>query len=548
MKTSKITLIIFLLALFSDVTIYAQTKGNGNVSKQERQLAPFESINVGCAINLFLSQGSTQSVMVETDENIQDRINTKVTNGELKLNCDNVRNATKMNIYVTVIKLTKLEASGASVVQGSTPINGEKLSILASGASKVNIELNAQSIYNDVSGASKETLAINAHDLKSEISGASNVKYTGSVTEHKTEVSGAGSLKAMEFVTDNTYAEVSGAGNASIMARKQLRADLSGAGTITYLDNSEIKKIGKSGEYHFSFNGMDNVKSIKLDESENNNESETEDTIIAKNDDNGNVEIKLNNNKIIIVTDDSVKVKLGNNTLEVDNDGNVELKHDKKKSKFNGHWAGLELGINGYLTPNNDFGYGTANGYNYLSQKYQKSINVNLNFFEQNFNLIKDHLGLVTGLGLSWNNYRFDNNVRLSKVNNNLVLYQENGEGITYEKSKLVNTFLTLPLMLEVQTNRYAKANSFHLSGGVVGGWRIGTHAKYVFNDGSRQKQKDHEDFYLNPFKLDAIAEVGWGVLNLYATYSLTTMFQKDKGPELYPFSVGICLTDLTDL
>ena len=54
--------------------------------------------------------------------------------------------------------------------------------------------------------------------------------------------------------------------------------------------------------------------------------------------------------------------------------------------------------------------------------------------------------------------------------------------------------------------------------------------------------------FYMNPFKLDAIAKIGWGVLNLYATYSLTPMFQKNKGPELYPFAIGISLTDLSDL
>jgi hypothetical protein len=548
MKTLKTTLVLSLIVLCSSVTTFAQVKGNGNITKQERQLGTFDAINVGCAINLFLSQGSTQSVAVETDENLVDRINTKISNGVLQLSCDNVRNATKMNVYVTAVKLTKLEASGASVVKGVTPIKADQFSLIASGASKVNMELNAQSIYNDVSGASKESLAITASDLKSEISGASNVKYTGSATEHKTEVSGAGNLKALEFVTDNTNAEVSGAGNASVMAKKQLKADLSGAGTITYFDNSEVKKIGKAGEYQLSFNGMDNVKSVTVEEEGEVDESHAEgsDTIMAKTDDNGNVEVRLNNNRIVIVTDDSVKVKLGNNTIEVDDDGDVKVKHDKKKQKFNGHWKGLELGVNGFMTENNDFEYGSE--YNLLDQKYQKSINVNLNFFEQNVNLIRNRLGLVTGLGLTWNNYRFDDNVRLAKENNRLALSTVNAEGTTYEKSKLVNTYLTLPLMLEVQSNRYSKANSFHLSGGVVGGWRIGTHAKYVYDDGSRQKDKDRSDFYMNPFKVDAIAKVGWGVLNLYATYSLTPMFQDNKGPKLYPFSIGICLTDLSDL
>jgi len=546
MKTFRITLSTLLIVLISSSFVSAQVKGNGNVTKQDRQVASFDEINVGCAINLFLSQGDIQSVSVETDENLQDRISTKVNNKQLVLNCENVRNASKMNVFVTVVTLTKLEANGAAVVKGTGPIKAEQISILASGASKVNLEVDAKSVYNDASGATKESLILHADVLKSDISGASNVKYTGSAIEHKTEVSGAANLEAIEFVTDNTNAEVSGAAKASLMARKQLKADLSGAGSITYFDNSQVKRIGKSGEYQLSFSGMDNVKSVTVDENETENPVETSDTIIAKTDEDGNVEVRLNNNRIVIVTDDSVKVKLGNNTLEVDDEGDVKIKRDKKKDKFNGHWKGLELGVNGYLTPNNDLEYGSE--YSLLDQKYQKSINVNLNFYEQNFSLVKNHLGLVTGLGLSWNNYRYDNDVRLTKENDKLVLFRDNTEGTTYEKSKLVNTYLTLPLMLEVQSNRYSKVNSFHLTGGLVGGWRIGTHAKYVYDDGSRQKDKDRDDFYMNPFKLDAIAKIGWGVINLYATYSLTPMFQKNKGPELYPFSVGICLTDLTDL
>ncbi|NVO19087.1 MAG: DUF2807 domain-containing protein [Bacteroidetes bacterium] len=544
MKTLKNSLIVALILLAFTASVNAQSKGNGNITRQDRQVAAFDAIEVGCAINLFLSQGETQSVSVEADENLQEKINTKVSNGLLSLSCDNVRNATKMNIYVTITKLTKLEANGAAVVKGTTPINTDQTSIISSGAAKINLELKSRSIYTEVSGASKNHLQIEADIVNSEVSGAANLKIIGLAKEHKTNVSGAGSLKAVEFVTDNTNAEVSGAGNASVMARKQLKADLSGAGSITYFDNSNMKKIGKAGEYQFSFNGMDKVKSVSVDEDKDASEGTEEDTIVSRTDDNGNVEIKLRNNKIVVVTDDSVTVKLGNNTIEVDDDGDVKLKHNKKQ-KFNGHWKGLELGVNGFLTPNNDFDY--ASEYSLLDQKYQKSINVNLNFFEQDINLIKNHLGLVTGLGLSWNNYRFDNDVRLTKGSDKLYLSRDTNN-YSFEKSKLVNTYLTLPLMLEFQTNPYSKLNSMHVSAGVVGGWRIGTHAKYVYNDGSRQKDKDHSDFYMNPFKLDAIAKIGWGVINVYATYSLTPMFQKNKGPELYPFSVGICLTDLTDL
>lgn len=546
MKTISILTTAFLLSVLPVIHTFAQEKGSGVVTKQDRELGSFESINVGCAINLILSEGAQQAVTVETDENLQDRIKTKVNNGELVLSCDNVRNPSKMNVYVTAPSIRSIDANGAATVKGLTPLNADKFSLNATGAAKVSLEVNSASFYNEASGASKETLVLKTGQMKSEISGASEVTLSGTGTEHKTEVSGAAKLKAMEFVTDITAAEVSGVANASVMARKQIKADLSGAGTMTYFDNNEIKKIGKAGEYILSFTGMDDVKSVIIDNDSETGKNDNEKTVTARTDDNGNVEVTVDDKKIVVVTDDSVRVKFGDNTLEINDDGDIKLKKDRKKSKFNGHWDGFEIGVNGYLTPDFDFNY--PDEYSLLDQKYQKSINVNLNFFEQNINLIRNHVGLVTGLGLSWNNYRFEDNVRLTETDNKLALYKDQVEGVSYEKSKLVNTYLTLPLMLEAQTNRHAKVNSFHLSAGVVGGWRIGTHTKYVYDDGSRQKDKDRSDFYMNPFKLDAIAKIGWGVVNLYATYALTPMFQKNKGPELYPFSVGICLTDLTDL
>lgn len=546
MKTIRITSAFLMFFLISMVGVFAQEKGNGNIIKQERQVESFTSINVGCAINLFISQGNTQTVEVEIDENLQEKLKTKVNNGVLNLSCDNVRNPSKMNVYVTAPSIEKIDANAASVVKGLTPLTCENFNLLASGASKVTLEIKANSIYNEASGASKQNLVIETDKLTNEISGASDVVISGTALEHMVDVSGAGKLKALEFVTDNTTAEISGAGNASVMARKQLKADLSGAGSLTYFDNDEIKKIAKTGEYILTFSGMEKVKSVKIDEGASNGQGENKETVVANTDDDGNVEVTINNNRIVVVTDDSVRVTLGDNTIEVDDDGDVKIKREKKKQKFNGHWKGLELGVNGYLTPNNDFDY--PNEYSLLDQSYRKSIAVNLNFFEQNVNLIRNHLGLVTGLGVTWNNYRFDPEVRMIKGEDKLIMERIQEDGVTYEKSKLVNTYLTLPLMLELQSNRYSKTNSFHLSAGVVGGWRMGTHTKYVYDDGDRQKDKDRKDFYMNPFKLDAIAKVGWGVLNLYASYSLTPMFQKNKGPELYPFAIGICLTDLTDL
>ena len=114
----------------------------------------------------------------------------------------------------------------------------------------------------------------------------------------------------------------------------------------------------------------------------------------------------------------------------------------------------------------------------------------------------------------------------------------------SYKKSKLVVTYLTVPLLLELQTNRFTNRNSFHIAGGISSGLRIGSHSKVKFEkpNGGTEKNKDRNDFNLNPFKLDATALIGWGSINLYGNYALIDMFKAGDGPQLRPFSVGIRL------
>ena len=64
-------------------------------------------------------------------------------------------------------------------------------------------------------------------------------------------------------------------------------------------------------------------------------------------------------------------------------------------------------------------------------------------------------------------------------------------------------------------------------------------------DDGGKQKDKNPGDFYLNPFKVDGIVKIGWGVINLYGTYSFSTLFRSGKGPEFVVRNQG---TDLMSI
>jgi hypothetical protein len=232
------------------------------------------------------------------------------------------------------------------------------------------------------------------------------------------------------------------------------------------------------------------------------------------------------------------------------------------KNKFNGHWAGVGLGINSYV--NKDFKMDLEPQYSYMDLNTARSLVVNLNPFELNLNLVKNHFGLVSGLGFQLSNYYFTGNKVLISDSATLKAYKvtdANNTEISLVRNKLFVGYLNIPVLLEIQTNAKHRWNSFHFAVGVIGGVRIGAYTKQVYNTWNQTyyltddegKQiaffytddcfsRHHGSFHLETFKLDATARIGWSFLNFWATYSITPMFQKNKGPELYPWTIGIQL------
>lgn len=497
-----------VMLTIATVAATAQTNGSGRLVKQDRDLPGFTEIEAGSAFSIKVSQGDDIKVTVETDDNYLDKIETVVKGDRLYITSMGMKNPSAMKVYISMPDLKLLDISGAARIESDGEITGTTLDVMASGASKVKLDLNVEL-------------------LNSKISGASKVEFNGNASVHRSEISGAANLNALNLKTLTTNARVSGAGKASIFARDEITADLSGAGALSYYDNGQLNKISKPGTLTFTPQNPGSGPSEEISAS------------VEATDAGDSTIVKIGDIKVSVREGNPTKITIGGSELEVDDNGNVNFKR-KKQTRFDGHWGGFELGVNGYV--NKDRQFDMPEGYEFLDLRMEKSVNVKLNFYEQNFNLISNKFGLTTGLGFEWNNYRFDNNVVLLKDGNDLIndnfLYARN-----YNKSKLVVNYLNLPLLLEYQTNRFSKKNSFHIGAGLQTGLRIGSHTKLVYqDDGRKKKDKDPGDYHINPFKYDLMVRVGWGKLNLHANYSLNTLFKNNRGPELYPFTIGIAL------
>lgn len=245
---------------------------------------------------------------------------------------------------------------------------------------------------------------------------------------------------------------------------------------------------------------------------------------------------------------DSVKVRLGHKALVI-SDGKHGSKVELNKiddndwqswtghsSKFKGHWSALEMGINSFA--NVDYANYSANP-NFMDLNQNKSYEIGLNFLSYSIGLQKEkkNIGLVTGLGLTYNDYRFSNAYTIENDNGLVKPVALDKAGLT--KTKLSTTFLTVPLMLEFQIPVKGHDKKFYVSGGVIGGLKLGSHTK-VKRDGDKSKSRD--DFNINAFRYGTTARIGYKGLNIFGTYYFSSFFKNGRGPEMYPFTVGIGL------
>lgn len=243
--------------------------------------------------------------------------------------------------------------------------------------------------------------------------------------------------------------------------------------------------------------------------------------------------LKFGNVRMIIIEEKEEK----ENKSDVSDTAAVAPK-EKKRKKTESTWGGMYLGVNGMLTFDNKLEIPSQ--YEFIEIDYAKSVTVGLNFADVAIKIIPNYFTLNTGLGIQWNRYGLKNNYNLSYTADTLT-----GQLITgynYEKNVLKGTYLQVPLFFEIHTSKYHK-KAFHFGFGVVGGYKIGSRLKQKFEvDGVEHRVKSKGHYHLSPFQAYATARIGYGNINLFMNYGLTRIFEKGKGPQLYPVTVGIYL------
>ncbi len=202
----------------------AIVRGNGDVITEDRSVSSFDAIRVSGSFEIFLEQGTSESLRIEADENLMDIIKTEVRSGILTIYTQgNIIHAESMKVYITFVNIDDIDISGAVELTGKGMLSFSDIDIEASGAAEIDLNLQAD-------------------DLEIDLSGSTEVDLAGKASKMSLEVSGAAELFAEDFELERCDISISGAGSAIVNVRDELDVDISGAASVRYKGQPRVSQ------------------------------------------------------------------------------------------------------------------------------------------------------------------------------------------------------------------------------------------------------------------------------------------------------------------
>ncbi len=213
-------------------------RGSGNVITEKRSVSGFDQLVLSGIGDVDLTQGSSDSLEIEAEDNIIPYIKTEVSGGVLRISFErkSIFPTKPIKFHLTMRDIHVLDTQGVSNVTAKQ-IKTDQLRVNISGTGSVNMnELTANQLMLNVSGAGSFTSGGVVADQKIVMSGAGN--YNGEDIQSKTaDITISGLGRAVCWVTDNLNVTISGTGGVDYYGSPEVSQHISGIGQLKHAGN-----------------------------------------------------------------------------------------------------------------------------------------------------------------------------------------------------------------------------------------------------------------------------------------------------------------------
>jgi hypothetical protein len=230
MKNLNRTLILIVALAFIGISYpgcdaLAGIKGSGKISKKEVKIENVKKIALDGSATVLIKQGTTESVIVETDDNLHKNIIAKVSSGELLLTTENNISPTKLVFHLTIKNLEAVSLNGSGKIISDSSFNFNNLNLELNGTG--NIKFSNLSVV---------------EMLRAFINGSGDMELKGTGEKILYSISGSGNIIANDLKCKLSSVKIEGSGDVKLWVTDTLKVIIAGSGDVLYKGEPKIEK------------------------------------------------------------------------------------------------------------------------------------------------------------------------------------------------------------------------------------------------------------------------------------------------------------------
>lgn len=162
------------------------------------------------------------------------------------------------------------------------------------------------------------------------------------------------------------------------------------------------------------------------------------------------------------------------------------------------------------------------------------------------FPINKSNFSFAAGIGIGTTSLYLKNQQLINTDTGAAAVVRFIPETKDYKTFKFTSTFVEAPFELRYFGNKDNRNVGFKAAIGVRVGTLIAAKTKGKYSiEGSKIAEKENTKRFFNTWRYAATVRLGWGNFTVIGAYDFGSPFKEGKGPDVTPYSVGICITGL---
>lgn len=204
-----------IVFLFLAIPVSAQVDGTGTVTTSTRTISGVNEVVMNLNGNLILTQGSSETLSIETHPNLEPLILTTVSNGLLTITSSQPIGNGTVNINLGFTNLTTLVGIQGNV-SSSAQMSFTDINIRNRGTGNFDLDLTV------------------SNQMNLTLQGTGNIVIKGTCKDHIGKSSNSGDYKSFALVSENGTIDNNGSGLMEVHCTQLLTAKTTSTGSIIF--------------------------------------------------------------------------------------------------------------------------------------------------------------------------------------------------------------------------------------------------------------------------------------------------------------------------